>query len=378
MGSCNEQTQLMSKKVTLAVAVMAMTTLGCAGTAVGPANQDDVAAWMEFYEVPGVSIAVINDFELDYVEAHGVKDKSTLEPVTALTLFQAASISKSVSSMGVVRLMQEGTVSLDADINDYLTSWQLPDNSLQNSEKVTLRRLMSHTAGTTVHGFRGYRYTESVPTLIQILNGESPANSDRIVVDLEPGSDWRYSGGGYVVMDQAVRDVTGETFPEFIWSRVLQPMGMDSSTFEQPLPDSLVHLAASSYYSNGRAVPGGHHIYPETAAAALWTTPSDLARYVIEVQFSLRGESNRVLSKENTELLLTEVMNDYALGHAIWIERGQPYFGHNGANDGMRSNMVAHLSAGYGVVIMTNSDNGSDLAEAVVKLIGEREGWPGY
>jgi len=180
------------------------------------------------------------------------------------------------------------------------------------------------------------------------------------------------------VMDQAVRDVTGETFSAFMWRRVLQPIGMDSSTFEQPLPDSLVHLAASGYYSNGTAVPGQHHIYPEIAAAALWTNPSELARYLIEVQLSLRGESNRVLSKENTDLLLTEVMNGYALGHALWSERGQPYFGHGGANDGFRCNMVAHLSAGYGVVVMTNSDNGSDLAEAVVKLIGEREDWPGY
>jgi CubicO group peptidase (beta-lactamase class C family) len=370
----------MIKKLT-APAILTLLSLGvpgCGDDAVGPANPDDVASWMEFYEVPGVSVAVISDFELDYVEAHGVKNKSTLEPVTALTLFQAASISKSVSSVGVVRLAQEGVVSLDTDVNDYLTSWQVPDNALQDTEKVTLRRLLSHTAGTTVHGFRGYRYTESVPTLIQILNGESPANSARIVVDFVPGSDWRYSGGGYLVMEQAVRDATGEAFPEFIWQSVLEPIGMDSSTFEQPLPDSLVHLAASGYYSNGIAVPGHHHIYPEIAAAGLWTSPTDLASYLIELQLSLRGQSNRVLSEENTELLLTEVMNDYALGHGVWLERGQPYFGHSGANDGFRSTMVAHLSGGYGVVVMTNSDNGSDLAEAVVKLIGEREGWPGY
>ena len=169
---------------------------------------------MELYGVPGVSVAVINDFQLDYVEVHGVESRSTQEPVTDKTRFQAASISKSVSAVGVVKLAQEGMISLDTDVNHYLTSWQVSDNELQNTEKVTLRRLVSHTAGTTVHGFRGYRYTESVPTLIQILNGESPANSAPIVVDFVPGSRWRYSGGGYVVMDQALRDVTGITFPE--------------------------------------------------------------------------------------------------------------------------------------------------------------------
>ncbi len=366
----------------LAAAAMVMVpVLGCPACGddpLGTADPNDIASWMEFYQVPGVSVAVINDFQLDYVEVHGVKSRSTQEPVTDRTRFQAASISKSVSSVGVVRLAQEGVISLDAEVNDDLTSWQVPYNDLQSTEKVTLRRLVSHTAGTTVHGFRGYRYIEPLPTLIQILNGEPPANSGRIVVDFVPGSNWRYSGGGYVVMQQALEDLTGATFPELMRARVLQPIGMEHSTFEQPLPEALADSAASGYYADGRAVPGQHHIYPEIGAAGLWTTPGDLARFLIELQLSLRGESNTVLSRENTELLLTEVLNGYALGFAVWSDEGQQYFGHGGANDGFRCSMVAHRSGGHGVVVMTNSDNGSDLAEAVVRLIGEREGWPGY
>jgi CubicO group peptidase (beta-lactamase class C family) len=198
------------------------------------------------------------------------------------------------------------------------------------------------------------------------------------VVDLVPGNQFRYSGGGYEVMEQAVRDVTGETYPDFIRERVLQSSGMDNSTYEQPLPTSMLGSAASGYYADGVAVPGGHHIYPETAAAALWTTPADLARFLIELQLSLRGESNRVLSRESAELLLTEVKRDYSLGFDLWIDKGQPYFGHGGANDGFRGRLVAHRTAGYGVVILTNSDNGLELSAAVVRLIGEREGWPGY
>jgi len=363
---------------TLAASVLPILAVtGCSSTT-GPANATDIASLIEYYDVPGVSVAVIRDFELDYVEVHGVKSVTTLEPVSEGTLFQAASLSKSVSATAVMRLVQDGAVSLDTKINDYLVQWKLTHNPLQDSEQVTLRRLLSHTAGTTVGGFRGYRYSEPVPSLIQILNGYSPANSPPIVVDLVPGSRFRYSGGGYLVMQQAVQDVTGLAYTDFIRKRVLEPIGMSASTYEQPLADSLLDSAASGYYADGVAVPGGHHIYPEIAAASLWTTSSDLARFLIELQLSLRGESNQVLSQENARLLVTEVKNDYGLGFGLWFERGQPYFGHDGANDGFRCRMVSHRALGYGVVILTNSDNGLELADAVVRLIGEREGWPGY
>ena len=351
---------------------------GCGADPVRPEDSESIEAWMELYQVPGVSVAVIKDFELAYVETYGVKDRTTLEPVTDETLFQAASLSKSVSAVGIVRLAQEGTVSLDVDVNTYLTSWRVPANSFQVTEKVTLRRLLSHTAGTTVHGFRGYRYTEPVPTLIQVLNGEPPANSPPVVVDFVPGSRWRYSGGGYVIAGLAVEDVTGISFANFMQDRVLEPIGMRRSTYEQPLPEALRVSAPTGYYADGTAVPGGHHIYPEIAAASLWTTPTDMARFLIELQLSLQGESNRVLSRAQAELLLTEVMNDYAMGFGLTSRGGQPYFGHDGANDGFRCAMLAHMSSGDGAVVMTNSDHGDDLAAAVFRVIGKREGWPGF
>ncbi len=347
-------------------------------SALSPADPTDIGAWMELYQVPGVSVAVIRDFEVAYVEVHGVKSLATMEPVTEQTLFQAASISKSVTAMGVMSLVQDGTVSLDRNVNDYLISWQVPHNEFQAREKVTLRRLLSHTAGTTVHGFRGYRYGEPLPNLIQILNGEYPANSAPVVVDRVPGSAHRYSGGGYEIVEQVVRDVTGATFPEFIRERVLAPIGMENSTYEQPIADSLLDATASGYYANGTAVPGRHHIYPEIAAAALWTTGTDVARFLIEVQLSLRGESNRVLSRANTELLVTEVMDDHSLAFYLRSIHGQRYLWHAGANDGFRGGMAAHPTAGYGVVVLTNSDNGSELTEALIEVIGKREGWRGF
>jgi len=361
-----------------AIVVAGVLAISGCSTALSPQNPTDIGSWMELYEVPGVSVAVIRDFEVAYVEVHGVKSLTTQEPVTDRTLFQGASISKSVSAMGVMSLVQDGVVALDRDVNDYLTSWQVPDNAFQATEKVTLRRLLSHTAGTTVHGFRGYRYTEPLPNLIQILTGQYPANSAPVVVDQVPGSTFRYSGGGYEIVEQVVRDVTGATFPEFIWERVLEPIGMVNSIYRQPIPDSLWDAAASGYYADGTAVPGRHHIYPEIAAAALWTTPTDVARFLIEVQLSLRGESNKVLSRENAELLVREVRSDHSLAFYERSIRGQLYLWHAGANDGFRGGMAAHRTLGHGVVVLTNSDNGSELTEAIIQVIGEREGWPGF
>jgi CubicO group peptidase (beta-lactamase class C family) len=360
-----------------AVAAAHLAIAGCS-PALSPADPNDIGAWMELYEVPGVSVAVIRDFELAYVEVHGVKSRTTLEPVTEQTLFQAASLSKSVSAMGVMTLVQEGAISLDRNVNDYLTSWEVPDNAYQATEKVTTRRLLSHTAGTTVHGFRGYRYTEPLPNLIQILNGQYPANSGPVVVDQVPGQAFRYSGGGYEIMEQVVLDVTGAAFADFIWERVLAPIGMLNSTYRQPIPDSLLEATATGYYADGSAVPGRHHIYPELAAAALWTTATDVARFLIEVQRSLRGESNRVLNRATTELLVTEVKDDHSLAFFLRSIQGEPYLWHAGANDGFRGGMAGHLSAGHGVVVLTNSDRGNELTEAVIDVIGKRESWPGF
>ena len=344
-----------------------------------PENQNEIDFFMTFYNVPGVSIAVIKDFKIDTLEVHGVKDVLTQEPVTVQTLFQAASISKSVSAMAALRLVQDGKMSLDEDINQTLSSWQLPENAFTSNVRVTLKHLLSHTAGTTVHGFRGYRYSEDRPTLVQVLNGTSPANSPPIVVDVTPGTIYRYSGGGFCIMQQAVIDVEDDDFPQILQEIVLTPLAMQSSTFEQPLPQQSLGRAAKGHYDDESYVPGNHHIYPEMAAAGLWTTPADLAYFLIEIQLSLEDHSNQVLNKALTELMLTPVLSDeYGLGFGLIDISGEAYFGHGGANEGFRCFMMAHKKVGVGAVIMTNSDNGSELADKIIGIIAERENWPGY
>jgi CubicO group peptidase (beta-lactamase class C family) len=261
---------------------------------------------MSALHVPGVSIAVIHDGQIDWARGFGVT-KSDGPPVTPNTLFQAASISKPVTAMAVLHLAESGKLDLDADVNQYLKSWKIPASSFMEQSGVTLQKLPSHTAGMTVHGFAGYASDEPVPNLVQVLNGRKPANSASILVDAVPGTKWRYSGGGYVVIQQVMEDVTGAPFAKLMQDVVLRPVGMAQSTYEQPLPQGRLANAAMPYSHDGQGIKGGPHVYPEMAAAGLWTTPSDLARYAIDIQKSLAGEPKHVLSTEMARKMLTVV-----------------------------------------------------------------------
>lgn len=235
---------------------------------------------MAALHVPGVSIAVIHDGKIEWANGYGVVSLGGA-PVTPETLFQAASISKPLTAMAVMHLVQTGKLNLDTDVNLYLKSWKIPSNSFTEKTKITLRELLSHTAGMTVHGFPGYASDATLPTLLQVLNGAKPANSPAIYADIAPGSEWRYSGGGFVIAQQLLLDTTGKPFPAFMKETVLIPAGMSHSTYEQPLPRSRMTEAAMPYRSNGQPTPGGPHVYPEMSAAGLWTTPSDLAHFAL-------------------------------------------------------------------------------------------------
>ncbi|HLK66638.1 MAG TPA: serine hydrolase [Bryobacteraceae bacterium] len=340
------------------------------------AESPKLAERMAALHVPGVSIAYIHDGRIEWARGFGVTAIGG-SPVTPDTLFQAASISKPVAAMGVLHLVQSGKLDLDTDINQYLKSWKLPSNDFTKTTKVTLRQLLTHSAGLTVHGFAGYAAGEPIPTLVQVLKGEKPANSDSIRVDTAPGTIWRYSGGGYEVAQQIVQDTTGEPFPKWMHDTVLGPVGMRASTYEQPLPQNRLKEAAMPYRGDGTPVTGGPHTYPEMAAAGLWTTPSDLARYAIEVQRSLVGASNHVLSVATVRQMLTPGLNHQGLGPGTGGTAEHPYFTHGGANEGYRCNLIAY-NAGDGVVIMTNGDNGGELASEILRSVAREYNWPDF
>jgi CubicO group peptidase (beta-lactamase class C family) len=330
---------------------------------------------MAALHVPGVSIAVIHHGEIEWAQGFGVTSLGG-PAITTETLFQAGSISKAVAAMAALHEVQEGKLSLDADVNTALTSWKLPDAPIAAGKPVTLRELLTHTGGTTVHGFPGYAAGEPVPSLVQVLNGEKPANTLAIRVEAVPGSRWSYSGGGYTIMQQMLLDVTKEPFPKLLHDTVFAPIGMTHSTYQQPLPAELRASAAVPYEADGKQVAGGAHTYPEMAAAGLWTTPSDLARYAIEIQHCLKGEWNHVLSEQMVKQMLTPGLGKWGLGLGIDGAATNPYFGHDGDTAGFESIMMAYEQNGDGAVVMTNAQGGSRLADEVMRSIAVTYHWP--
>ncbi len=342
-----------------------------------PVRTIPLAERMAELHVPGVSIAYIHNGEIAWTRTYGVT-KIGGPAVTPDTLFQAASISKPVTALAVLHLAQEGRLDLDRDVNTYLKSWKLPENDFTAQKKVTLREVLSHTGGLTVHGFLGYGRGTPIPTLTQMLNGEPPANSPPIRVAAAPGSVWKYSGGGYVVIRQLLEDVTNMSFLELMQDLVLGPIGMTHSSYEQPLRPEKLANAAMPYDSDGKEIAGGPHTYPEMAPDGLWTTPSDLARYAIEVQKSLTGNANHVLSESMTREMLKPGLGYWGLGPEVGKEDvPDPLFLHNGGNEGFRCQLIAHRR-GDGVVIMTNGDQGGELMEEISRTLAHDQGWPDF
>jgi CubicO group peptidase (beta-lactamase class C family) len=318
------------------------------------------------YNVPGASVAVFENGDLAWARGYGVVEEGVSTPVTPATLFQAASISKPVAAVGAMILVERGKLALDEPVNARLRSWKVADTELAKSEPVTLRRLLSHTAGLTVHGFRGYGADEAVPTLLQLLNGEPPSNSKRIEVDIPPGSRHRYSGGGYSVAQQLVTDVSGKPFPEVMRELVLGPAGMKDSTYEQPLPAALVPRAATGHRATGKAINGKRHTYPEMAAAGLWTTPTDLVRFAIAMQKAWSGGSGTIVSRDTARLMLSPQPNSPSYGLGFGLNDDE--FGHGGSNAGFRCILVAYKD-GRGAAVMTNADRGAELAREILNAI---------
>jgi len=327
---------------------------------------------MAHHRVPAVSVAVINGHRVEWAKAWGMADVAAGRPATERTLFQAASISKPVAATAALTLVEEGKLDLDADVNRYLTSWKMPDTSVAQGEKVTVRRLLTHTAGLTVHGFPGYARTERIPNAVDVLDGKG--NTDPVRIATRPGLLWRYSGGGYTVLQVLLGDVTGKPFDVLMRERVLAPAGMTLSTYASPLPEARWPEAATGYRPAGAPVEGDWHAYPEQAAAGLWTTPSDLARWGLAILSTYDGREGGVLSPAMAQQMLTPGLGGYGLGPAV---ASGVSFSHGGANEGFRCVLVVFFD-GRGAAVMTNSDRGADLAREILGTLAADYGWPDF
>jgi len=332
-----------------------------------------VPARMAYYHVPGLSLACIHNGTVEWTQGFGTARVGG-EPVTPETLFQASSISMPVTAVAVLRLVDQGKLDLDVDVTQYLRSWKLPTNRFTEQKKVTLLQLLSHTAGVAFAGYAGYPAGEKLPTLVQVLNGESPANSAPVTIDRVPGTEYQYAIGNYLIIQQTLIDVTGKPFPQLMEELVLQPLHMVHSTFEQPIPQKLQRLVAMPYDQNGKAIEGGPHSYPEMAVAGLWTTPSDLALFALGIQNALAGKPGAIVSPSTTHEMLQPAQGNYGLGFAITGNGPNRYFWHPGANLGFLSVLFAY-EKGDGVVLMSNQQYSKTLDLEIIHTLAKQYGW---
>ncbi len=332
---------------------------------------------MEHFQVPGVSIAVVHDFAIDWSKSWGLADVETGRSASDETLYQAASISKPVAAMASLKAVQLGLFGLDQDINTVLTSWTLPGSPFGSGPVVTPRMLMSHTSGTgDGFGFPGYEPGAPLPTIQQVLDGAPPSAQGAVRLVRPALAASHYSGGATEIEQLALTDAAGVPFASLMQDWILGPIGMTHSTYEQPLPDHLRQYAARAHDETGERMGPSWHDYAEQAAAGLWTTPSDLARFLIEVQQTLAGRSTRVLGRPTMQNMVTPVgVGPYAVGFMLSPKGQGWYFEHGGSNWGFRAQVIAHVAKGYGLAVMTNGENGSSVIAEIQDRVAAAYGW---
>jgi len=333
---------------------------------------------MEQFHIPGVSVAVVHGGKLAWAQGFGVARAGTPDLVTETTLFQAASVTKAITATATLRLVDERVVSLDEDVNSYLRTWRLPDNQLTLREKVTLRRIITHTAGTSVHGFSSTPPGQSPPSLLDLLEGRPPASNEPVRVTAEPGKQFQYSGGGVLIEQLALMNVTGRSYEDLISEYVLEPVRMTHSVIEQPLSEAHAKDAAAAHDGEGHAYPG---LYPvNQLATGLWTTPTDLLRWASAIAAAARGEKPALLSQPLAVEMVTRSREDSPTGLGTFVDGtgDASHFGHGGRNEGYISEVIYFPNREQGAAVMLNGDAGYSLLQSLLYAIGDEYGWPEY
>ena len=340
-----------------------------------PQTRDDIVWRMGRAGVPGLGMAVVNRGKIEWARGYGVLRAGEKTAVTEHTLFQADSISKPVTALAALRLVQQGKLDLDNALNDKLVSWKVPENEFTRQVQPTLRQALGHCAGFNLPEIK--HRADGPPSLLELLQGTPPANSTPVEVESVPGTKLEYSGGGYAVVQQLLEDVTEKPFPELMEELVLKPVGMRESTFEAPLPQERLTDAAAGHDIDQQPLALRTDIGPATAAAGgLWTTPADLARFVVAVCDARQKKKNAILAPAQVQALLTRAIDDMGLGFNLSGKDQALSFFHRGANDGFVSYVVGFPATGQGAVLMTNSDSGERLIGELLESLRAEYGWP--
>jgi CubicO group peptidase (beta-lactamase class C family) len=327
----------------------------------------DLQVWIEAQmhanHIPGASIALIKNYQIEWARGFGLKNKAKKERVTGNTLFQAASISKPVTALAAMKTFEQKKLSLDSDINTLLTSWKIPTNSYTTDQPVTMRLLLSHAAGITDFRYKGYATNTKLPALSEELLGKAPANTPAIVVVKKPGIKYAYSSAGYTIVQQVLTDLYKQPFDKTMEQLVLNPLRMKHSTFAEPLPQKYQSDIALPYLPNGKLMPNAPLIFVASAAGGLWSTPTDLAKFIIALQEALRGHPQNGITQPMVETILKPSINPHmGLGFEINlnhygkpVKKGGNYFMYGGFNSGYLAIFLASKTNGNGIVIMVNS-----------------------
>jgi len=336
----------------------------------GGPNRVPIEELLRFQRCSGASVALIDGGEVAWERGFGTVERGAEIAVTASTCLQCCSISKHVAAVGALRLVDEGLLDLDADVNRYLRGWRLPGDT-----PATPRMLLGHTAGLTYCWYRGFGRGEPLPTRLDVLEGRPPANTPPVRVVRDQAS-FRYSGSHFTVLEQLMVDLTDQPFPELMRRLVLDPLGMAGSSYDQAFPETRTASTARGHHADGEVVRGGWRVQPEMAGAGLWTTAGDLARLAVEIRRAHAGRG-RLLSKAAVDQALTPgPSGDYGLGMRLTGEGDERRFGHGGDNVGYKARTSAYLQRGQGAVVLTNGDDGTGVIDVVFEAIGREYGWP--
>lgn len=315
------------------------------------------------YNVPGTAIGIIKNGEVTYILNYGMADKNENKFVNNDTIFQVGSVSKSLSAWGVMHLIDEGKIGIDDPVEKYLTRWHLPTSKFNNND-VTIRRLLSHTAGLSSHGYSGTKPGEKLNTIEESL-------SKGVQIVVQPGSEFMYSGGGYTVLQLLTEEVTKKTFDRYMYNEILKPLGMEHSSYSNNFTNTNM---SKSYGTLGQTLP--NYNFTEEAAAGLKTTLPDFLKFIIASMDGNNGEirGRGILKNESVDLMFTPVKENYGLGFCIHqLSDNNTLIDHGGANIGWRAQYGMIPEKKDGLVIFTNSDNGQNLIDDIFNSWEEYE-----
>jgi len=346
------------------------TQTAVSGLDAGDGTLATVEQVMATHGLKGLSVAVIDDYQVSWSQEWGVKSADDKDPVESDTVFNIASIAKPVTATLIAMLAEKGLIDLDEPVSTYLQRWQLPDNEFTRSADITLRHLLTHTSGATQHGFKDFYSGDEIPTLVDVLNGGELPDTEKLDINFEPGSEWRYSGGGYVIAQIAVEDHLKKPLAELAAKFIFRPLELTKTTMLRPDEDGFPDNAAKAHDENGAVISTGIPICPQISASGLWTTPTDMARFLIEIQNALRSGASDVISPAVAKLVTTEVMDGFGLGWALFEPVGHmEAFSHGGANTGTGGRVYATIEGGNGIVFFGNGPN--DIREPVLAMFRE-------